>query len=244
MSPRGDMSTSERQLARRLAAAEAELARLRSKGPQLGVSNRRPVKTAGGRVGQWWTPPWLAALFVLWAGLDRAPMRRRLRVLDAGAGKGALSLAALEFEHVDVTMVERDKRLIATLERVVARYPERSRVVHADFLEGRRRQAALFDVDELRGFDVVVSNPPWEGNLPERFNLRALELSERVCSIVPLNMQCGGERSGFWQSVSFPRGKALPNRPKFGGGGGMRDVMLTEVMPKGWHSGPTRMEVG
>lgn len=246
MSPRAP-SVEERALARRLAKLEAELAELRPKGPKLGVAKRQRVKTAGGRVGQWWTPPWLAALFVRWAGLDKPPPAgRRWRVLDAGAGMGALTLAALELEHVDVTMVERDPRLVAKLEKlVVERYPERSRLVCVDFLEERDRQVPLFEVDVLRGFDVVIANPPWEGDLPERFMLRALELTERVVVIVPLNMLCGGERAGFWRSVSFPRGKALPHRPKFlADKGGTRDVMLAEVMPKGFHVGATAMEVG
>lgn len=220
----------------------------RASGPRLGVAAQQRVRTAGGRVGQWWTPPWLAALLATWAGLDRpAPRGRRWRVLDAGAGMGALSLAALEHD-VDVTMVERDERLVARLERgIVEAHSERARVVRADFLARAERQRELFEIDHLRGYDVVLTNPPWEKDYPERFILRALEASTRVCAIVPLNMQCGGARAGFWSTVALERVKALANRPRFGGaGGGMRDVMLIEVGPRGSLSRQVRtvLEVG
>ena len=233
MSPRSP-GVEERALARRVASLEAELAELRPGGPQLGVSKRKKVRTSGGRVGQWWTPPWLAALLATWAGLDRpAPRGRRWRVLDAGAGMGALSLAALEHEHVDVTLAERDERLATKLERIIAPYGDRARLRRGDIL-APARERELFDPEELRGFDVVISNPPWERDLPERFILRALEAAPRFCGIVPLNMLCGGERAGFWASVDLLRVKALPHRPKFDGDkGGMRDVMLIEVGPGG-----------
>ena len=168
-------------------------------------------------------------------------------MLDAGAGMGALSLAALEHD-VDVTMVERDERLVAKLERgIVEAHSERARVVRGDFLARAERPRELFEIDHLRGYDVVLTNPPWEKDYPERFILRALEASTRVCAIVPLNMQCGGARAGFWSTVALERAKALANRPKFGGaGGGMRDVMLVEVGPRGSLSRQVRtvLEVG
>lgn len=197
-----------------------------SSGPRLGVSRQQRVRTAGGRVGQWWTPAWCAESFVSWADLDGA-----YRVLDAGAGMGALSLAAFErHDHLDVIMVERDERLVAHLEQLDPVLTGDARVRHADFLERDVRQVELFDRDARRGFDVVMSNPPWERDLPERFILRGLELAPRVCAIVPLAMLCGGARAGFWRSVNLARAKALPNRPKFNGAGnGMRDVMFIEV---------------
>lgn len=239
------MSATDREI-ERLREEIAELKTRQSGRPLLGVAKRRRVKTAGRSVGQWWSPPWLAAELAQWAGLAApAPAGRRWRVLDAGAGRGALSLAALEHD-VDVTMVERDARLAAKLEQtVVAHYPERSRVRCGDYLAPLGHQQALFSHELMRGFDVVLSNPPWEGDLPERFIDRALGAAGRVCAIVPLNMLCGGARASFWRSVQLTRVRALPHRPRFAGArGGMRDVMLIEVRPATGSSRQPTIEVG
>jgi len=194
---------------------------VRARGPKLGVAKSRTVKTAGGRVGQWWTPPWLATLFAEWCGITPG-----MRVLDAGAGKGALTIAA-RARGARVTAVEVDPKLGAHL---VSRFAEDELVIvsEMDFLARDPRQM-LLPVSGLSCVDLVISNPVWEGDMPEQFVLRALELSERVGLIVPLNMQCGGRRKGFWDEVEATRMKALPHRPRFlGARGGMRDVMLLE----------------
>lgn len=227
--------------------AQHNPARSSGKRPPLGVARQKRVRSAGGRVGQWWSPAWLAELLAAWAGLaDAAPAGRRWRVLDAGAGMGALSFGALAHEHVDVTMVERDERLASRLGGLITdELADRARVVHADFLERDERQGELFGVTFRRGFDIVLSNPPWEGDYPERFVLRALDLAPRVCAIVPLNMLCGGARAGFWRTVHLARSRPLPTRPKFKGAkGGMRDVMLIEVRPRAHAHQTTSLEVG
>lgn len=211
------------------------------RGPALGVSRGGAVKTAGGLPGQWWSPPWLAAELAEWAGVERG-----MRVLDAGAGQGALGLAALDL-RADVVFVERHMPLAVRLDD---EFSMRARVVAADFLERDTRTPTLFDADCMRGFDVCLTNPPWEGDLPEQFLIRACELARRCCAIVPLNLLCGGKRSAFWRGAPIvpTRAKALARRPKFlGARGGMRDVMLLEVEPRSsrW-SGPRSfpIEVG
>lgn len=211
------------------------------RGPSLGVSKSRVVKTAGGQVGQWFTPPWLAELLVHWS------LNTGDRVLDAGAGRGALTTAALSVLNVDVVAIESDPRHAAYLERELG---DRVRVVTADFLERDTRTPGLFDSDSMRGFDVCIQNPPWEQDLPEQFLIRACELADRCCAIVPLNLLCGGKRSTFWRGAPIEpvRAKALAQRPRFlGTKGGMRDVMLLEVRPRLRGSrGPVsfEMEVG
>ena len=200
----------------------------RSGGPRLGVSRVSRVRTAGGSVGQWWTPPWLATELARWAGVGAA--RGFPRVLDAGAGEGALTRGVLEVQPAaSVTALERDTRLVGTLVGTFAG-DGRVSVREMDFLATDERQRFLFGLDEIASFHVCVMNPPWEGDLPERFILRGLELAERVCAIVPLNMLCGAARSAWWAAVQPTRCRALAHRPRFAGArGGMRDVMLLEV---------------
>lgn len=177
-------------------------------------AKREKVRTAGGRVGQWWSPTWLAELLVSWAGL-----RTGVRVLDAGAGKGALGRAAIAL-GADVLFVERDRRYADLLERELG---DSARVMLCDFLTQRFRDLRV---------DVVLSNPPWEGNFPERFLARAVALAERVFVILPVNVLCGVKRSDFWTRgpVEIVRARALARRPRFlGAKGGMRDVVLLEA---------------
>lgn len=193
---------------------------------KLGVARSQKVKTAGGRIGQWWTDPQLAALFAGWSGI-----RPGMRVLDAGAGKGALSIAALEL-GAEVTALEVDRRLADHLERELG---DRVRVVHADFLERDTRTPTLFEAESMRSFDLVIANPIWEGTGVEDFLIRACELAARTTAIAPLNLLSGGMRSTFWRTapVRPTRGKALSTRPRFlGTKGGMRDVMFLEVVPR------------
>jgi predicted RNA methylase len=199
------------------------------RGPALGVGRGGKVKTAGGAVGQWWTPTWLADLFAAWCGI-----RPGDRVLDAGAGRGALALAALA-RGADVTMVERDPKHADALEREIG---HRGRVVCADFL-------ALIPVPALAAHTLVVSNPPWEGTYPERFIARALEIAPRVCAILPVNVLFGVGRAEYWQEqpVRITRARALARRPRFHGTrGGMRDVVLLEARRRVL-LGPQRFEL-
>lgn len=191
----------------------------------------RVVRTAGGRIGQWWSPPWLAELLARWARI-----RPGDRVLDAGAGRGALGLAALE-RGADVVLLERDRRYADALER---EHGDDCRVMLADFLEDELARLVV---------DVVVTNPPWEDDFPERFLARACELADRCVAILPLNVLCGVERSEkFWRSapIEITRARALARRPRFlGAKSGMRDVVLLEVRPRAF-TGPQRftIEVG
>lgn len=195
-----------------------------NKGPRLGVAKRRRVVTAGGRVGQWWTPRWCADLFARWVGVEG------LRVLDAGAGAGALSISALRHGARFVAVLERDPKWQRRLEAMP--FPrERSCVLYpTDFLTGSDPRQLALDVLGPAA-DVVVSNPPWEGRLPELFMLRAVEIAPRACFIVPLNILSGKKRQKIFRASLEPlRAHALDRRPIFAGlTGGMRDVCFLEV---------------
>lgn len=182
---------------------------------RLGVAAQRHVATAGGAVGQWWTPLPIAQDFAAWLGITS-----RHHVVDAGAGRGALAVAAME-RGAQVSMVERDPHLVHVLRSMTIGH-----VHDGDFLE--------LDVSGWAPApSIVVSNPPWEGDLPERFALHALRCAPCVAMIVPLNMLCGKDRGEtFWRAGNIRprRARALAGRPRFlGAKGGMRDVMFVEI---------------
>ncbi|MEY5061679.1 MAG: Ribosomal adenine dimethylase [Planctomycetota bacterium] len=198
---------------------------------KLGVGNsahgRKKVLTAGGRVGQWWTDEATADAFIAWLGIAEGD-----RVLDAGAGMGALSLAAARVGAV-VTALEVDRRLAQLLERD---HGHELTVVHRDFLDDdvEPRQLMVPGAD-ARPWDWVIGNYPWEGKLPELFMLRGVAIGRRTGWIGPLNLVAGGTRSAFWTScpIAPVRAKALPRRPPFKGRkGGMRDVMFIEAIAR------------
>jgi SAM-dependent methyltransferase len=186
--------------------------------------SRGKVVGPGGRVGQFWTPPAVARQFARWAGI-----RPGLRVVDVGAGMGALSYAALEL-GARVVSVEVDEALV---ERIRAQLERRgATVVHRDVLAPLDRRQVTIGCGYSH--DLAISNPPWEQDLPELFVERALaQLAPRVAAIVPVNMLAGVRRSRFWRSVQILRLKVLPRRPHFAGRkAGMRDVMFVEVVAR------------
>lgn len=207
----------------------------RRKGPRLGVAKQQEVRTAGGKLGQWWTRPETAAEFARWVGVERQ------RVIDACAGLGALSIAFLRARAASVIAVELDELLIPRLERNIGAWAPRSRVVCADFFEPVAYDPRQITIPTGYAADVVAGNPVWEDDFPERFLLRAVELAPRACAILPLNVLCGVNRSRVWREQLEPvRARALARRPRFlGAKGGMRDVCFLEVrrrvrpVPKG-----------
>lgn len=185
--------------------------------------SRGKVVGPGGRVGQHWTPEWLAEAFVAWAGI-----RRGTRVLDAGSGRGALSLAAAQrcaivrAVELDEVLAERSRRRLEPLGVTI---------VTRDFLAPLDHRQIV--IETAQPYEVAISNPPWEGDYPERFLERMLMLAPRACAILPLNFLCGVQRGAFWGNVAVRKLRPLPRRPKFGvATSGMRDVMLIEVVSR------------
>jgi SAM-dependent methyltransferase len=197
--------------------------------------SRGNVVGPGGRVGQFWTPPWCAELFVQWAGIGPGT-----RVLDAGCGMGALSMAAARRGAV-VRAVEVDERLVERTRDML----ERAGVIllHQDLLAPQSPHGARqVAIPTGHGLDVAISNPVWEADYPERFFAAMLARAPRACGIVPLNFLCGTGRGGsFWRGVSIARLRPLPRRPRFAhasGGSGKRDVMFVELRARAVPRGP------
>lgn len=174
-------------------------------GPQR---NRRP-KTAGGRRGQWFTDPDLAAYIVRWFGLAR------LRVIDMGAGTGSLTTACRRAGCVVLPM-EIDPRLAAMVEGcalVDVFSPEAMALAYA------------FDAD------VVIQNPPFEEDWIERFGMRGLEFAPRVVNIITAkNLSGVGPVEGLWSRVTQTDELRCKRRPSFDGRStGQQPIVATAI---------------
>lgn len=192
----------------------------------------------GGAVGQFWTPPWLARAFVGWLGI-----RSGMRVLDGGSGMGALSYAAADV-GARVTAVEIDPVLAErTRERLEARGVM---LVEEDLLLGDRRQTWIGSLGA--GYDIAISNPPWEGDLPARFAAAMLERSPRAGLIVPQAVLAGVERRTLWDVATPVAVEHLTRRPCFdelrSSGGGKRDVILLELRRGGCRGQDVMVRMG
>ena len=127
------------------------------------------------QMGQVFTPPGVCSFM---AGLlTRIP--DRFRLLDAGAGIGALSAAVCERvltlrspRHVEIVLYETDPALLPLLEENLrhcrqalkaAGHELRYSIHGEDFILGTqgRGQRTLFDAGETADFDAVIMNPPY-----------------------------------------------------------------------------------
>ena len=118
---------------------------------------------------------------------------RRCRVLELGAGAGALSVVAAGVADTDVTAVDLSRRALFSTRVNAARHGRRVRVRRGDLtapVTGER-------------FDVVVSNPPYvpaaTDVLPARGLARAFDggrdgraVLDRVCDEAPDVLTAGG----------------------------------------------------
>ncbi|MDQ3034266.1 MAG: Eco57I restriction-modification methylase domain-containing protein [Myxococcota bacterium] len=163
--------------------------------------------------GQFFTSQTIATFM---ASLLRAPSRREVRVLDAGAGTGVLGIAVAEAlitthgSRVHLVAVEKEAGALAALREAVsaayARLGSASlhvEVIAGDFLDLDRPQLGSAP---LASFDYAIANPPYfkmspnddrGGDAPNIY-ARFMEVSARMlredgdlCFIIPRSFAAG-----------------------------------------------------
>lgn len=135
----------------------------------------RHARNTADRLGQVFTPQPIANLLATSIPVDACEVRR---VLDLGAGKGALARAVLERNSLArATLVEIDKTNIRALEMA---FPIRTTVIQADVLKRTWKPP--------NRADVIVSNPPY-GTMPSSPEL------EEILAVSGLAIPTGG---GEW----------------------------------------------
>lgn len=113
------------------------------------------------------------------AVIDAISMLANPKVLDLGAGSGALGIAlAEEVPGATVYSVEKDAVAFGWLERNVAKSRASINTIHSD----------VIDFDGQGSFDAVIANPPY---IPSSSNLN--ELPKEVGKFEPAIALFGGE---------------------------------------------------
>ena len=111
-------------------------------------------ETSKGRKGQYFTPR-----FVVDFCLRLAQPRHGDRVLDPACGSGAFLSAAIAAGAADVAGTDIDERAVRVAQlSMIARRADPTRIVHADALRTTASHSA----------DVVLSNPPFAGDIVDR----------------------------------------------------------------------------
>jgi len=134
------------------------------------------------RFGQFMTPASVARFM---AGMFPPSVLQTCRLLDAGAGMGALSCAFLDhwiaggfkFKTVEVTAYEIDDALRGHLARHLSAYPNiKANVLAGDYIELSTSASDLFSAGHpLVGYTHAILNPPYKkipGNSLHRLALR------------------------------------------------------------------------
>jgi predicted RNA methylase len=191
-----------------------------------GVAKRHDVETAGGKISQWFTPPWLAKRAVELLGVKPG-----MRVLDLGAGAGALSKACI-VAGATVTAVEIDPDLAPQLEHVL----------------GGHGLVEIGDVLtlELERHDLAICNPPWEADLETRFLRRALELAPKALGIVSGDAHSTPKRfANGWQYMRQLAVEHVVPRPSFNAAGttGQEECDLVLVGPRARPRAPGEVDL-
>lgn len=176
----------------------------------------RKLPTLDSSLGQWFTPPHLAARIARWARL-----RPHYRTLEPTAGSGAL-VAPLLGAGCKVDACELDPRWA---EHLRATQPG-AKVFEGDYLARRAPKSA---------YDLALMNPPYEDNGEATFTLKALEESERVIAIMRSNALHGKERFDLlWKHFKrgrfgFGRKVKFITRPRFHASGGKHEIVILEM---------------
>lgn len=164
-------------------------------------------------LSQFQTPMWLARKMASWCWLGA-------RVLEPCAGGGNLVRALLEQRHAPSNLIAIEKDPAYALE-LVNRFTGLS-VTCGDFLE----------LPSAPRIDVVLMNPPYEGNQMMRFALKALETAREVIMLAPVAVEYSiGRDDSLWREKAIVCRRArLPRRPRFGGDtGGKFDCVVLKL---------------
>jgi len=165
--------------------------------------------------GQFFTPPATARLMASMTAL----VRKRLRLLDAGAGVGALTAAwvaeicsrSIRPKEVLLTAYERDESLLPALRRTLTACEQacatvgitcKWKVQATDFIEAvvDALDVGLFQT-EHPAFDIAILNPPYKKfrtesrtrQLLRRINIETSNLYTAFLAVVVLMLDDGGE---------------------------------------------------
>ena len=185
-----------------------------------GIDTLPPVAMRQAALGQWDTPPWLAARVAeelsLW-DVETA------HVLEPSAGLGNVVAALLDRGVPRVTAIELDPLRVAHLR---SRFDHRVTVIEADFLDA----APL-----LGDFDGIAGNPPYDSGA-DTAHLAAIadiicrsELGTMASLLLRTVALHGKERwERVWSRVSA-RPMPVVERVAFGEETGMIDVSVVAV---------------
>jgi len=158
-------------------------------------------------LGQFMTPSGVAQFMV---SLFPVGSVQTCRLLDAGAGLGALSCAFLErwkaggfdFKQVEATAFEVDKHLATQLQTTLARYPQTKReVVVGDYITLSTTPRDLFVADtEPTAYTHAILNPPYKKINNASIHRKALRsvgietvnLYSAFVALALMQLVCGG----------------------------------------------------
>lgn len=181
-----------------------------------------------GKLGQWFTPPKLAARMAAWVRPlfeDAARRAITLRVLEPSAGAGHLVHAVRALAPgASIDAVEIDPRFAAELRvRGVA-----TRVHEGDYLA---RPAPA------RRYHLAIANPPFDGGDETEHLAKMLDEADRVVVLLPARSLHGRARwERVWSRLGadadgwYLRRKAmLRARPKFSASGGSDEIVVLDL---------------
>ena len=182
-------------------------------------------------LSQWFTPRKLAAHLIKWAGIGAGDS-----VLEPCAGDGAFVAPLLE-SGASVIANDIDPRMCEFLREQFGEHERLTDVVQSDFL------GSGWVPDT---FDVVVTNPPYEGGQDTEHLAKAAAVGTRVLALVRTPALHGVDRYKLiWSRFPVARVLVFVRRPSFFLGGdatdGPRHEFCAVVIDRN-HTGPAHIE--